>query len=610
MATKIELLSPAKNAEYGMAAINCGADAVYIGAPRFGARASAGNSISEIEKLCQYAHLFHAKVHVALNTILTDNELESARKIIFQLYSAGADALIFQDTGILQLDLPPIALHASTQCDNRTPEKVRFWESIGLQRVILARELSLEQIREIRKNTTIELESFVHGALCVSYSGQCYMSQACTGRSANRGECAQFCRLPYSLQDADGQTLRKNSHLLSLKDMDRSASLKELMDAGICSFKIEGRLKGIDYVKNITAFYRQKLDAILEEKQTASSGKVKLLFTPDTRKTFNRGKTEYFLHRRDEVLVNPDTPKSIGEPLGKLLSINGNTLRIDTSAELHNGDGLGFVDKEGELRGFRINKVENQKITTLETIRELADGTMIYRNSDILFDKQLAGDAAIRKISVDILFEETKEGFSLTLTDEDGIRVSRDFKVQKEISQKGEIANELLLKNLAKMGNTPFSTKKIDIKTDGYFFFPVSIINEWRRILCNSLIEKRLQYYQRPQGTLVLHNDVPFPSAEKGRLTYAGNVMNEKAAEFYREHGITEIAPAFEMKKTTDAALMTCKHCIKFALGACSKETKKSGIALHEPLYLKTGKFTFRLEFDCKNCEMKVMSSE
>ena len=414
MTTAIELLAPAKDLESGIAAINHGADAVYVGAPAFSARVSAANSIEDIEQLCRHAHLYHAHVHVALNTILTDSELDQARKIVYKLYEAGADALIIQDMGLLQIDLPPIALHASTQTDNRTLEKVLFWEKMGLQRAILARELSLEQIRNIRKHTNIELEAFVHGALCVSYSGQCYMSQACTGRSANRGNCAQFCRLPYTLTDADGKVIRENSHLLSLKDMNRSGSLEEMIQAGITSLKIEGRLKGIDYVKNITAFYRKKLDAIFEKEAKygpASAGKVELTFTPSPEKTFNRGATEYFLHGRENVMVEPDTPKSIGEPIGKTLNINGNKIRISTTQTLHNGDGLSYVDENHELAGFRINTADGGLVTTLEPVRGLKEGDSVYRNLDIVFDKQMRGESAVRRIPVDIHLTESDEGF-------------------------------------------------------------------------------------------------------------------------------------------------------------------------------------------------------
>ena len=608
MAQKIELLAPAKDYECGVAAINHGADAVYVGAPKFGARVAAGNSLADIERLCRYAHLYHAHVHVALNTILTDEELEEARKLIFRLYDTGADALIIQDVGILQLDIPPIALHASTQTDSRTPEKVLFWEKVGLQRAILARELSLEQIREIRRQTTIELEAFVHGALCVSYSGQCYMSHACTTRSANRGECAQFCRLPYTLTDANGKVIRDHSHLLSLKDMDRSDYLAELLEAGITSFKIEGRLKGMDYVKNVTAFYRQRLDNLLEKDaryEKASSGKVTFTFEPDPQKTFNRGKTDYFLHGRENVMVSPDTPKSIGEPLGTLVAVDGRNLLVDTTKELHNGDGLGFIDADGELCGFRINKAEGNRLTTLDPVAGLTAGMPLYRNSDAAFDKLLAGDSAVRKIGVNLLLSETPDGFALMLTDEDGVAVTQAFASKKELSQKGEAATANLKTALSKLGGTPYYPMGVDVRTTQPYFFPASVVNEWRRTAVEQLTGARAESHRRPFGQIITPSDFPFPSPDGDTLTYRGNVMNTKAREFYKLHGIKTIEPAFEKSAVENAVLMTCRHCIRYTLGMCRKQPHATD-RHPEPWTLQTGNFRFNLEFDCARCEMKV----
>lgn len=608
MATKIELLAPAKDLECGIAAINHGADAVYVGAPAFSARVAAGNSLEDIQKLCHHAHLYHAHVHVALNTILSDSELETARKLIYRLYEAGADALIIQDTGLLQLDLPPIAIHASTQTDNRAAAKVKFWENIGLQRVILARELSLEQIRDIRRQTAIELETFVHGALCVSYSGQCYMSQACVERSANRGNCAQFCRLPYSLTDADGTTIRNNSHLLSLKDMDRSNSLLQLLEAGITSLKIEGRLKSIDYVKNITAFYRKKLDAIFADDDrftTASTGTVTTTFTPDPAKTFNRGRTEYFLHQRENVMVEPDTPKSIGESIGNVIQIQSNSIRINTNATLHNGDGLGFVNAHNELQGFRINKADGAVVTTLEPINGLTVGTPLYRNFDIEFDKLLQGNSATRRIPVTITLSEQPDGIVLTLVDSDGVRIDQPFDVQKEVSHKGEAANDMLRQNLAKLGGTAFVATSVEIATSQPYFFPASVVNEWRRTAVNTLIEKRIAEHTRPVGRIRTADEkFTFPLPTVGRADYRANILNATAAEFYRQHGASDIEPAFEKVATGEAALMTCKHCIKYTLGFCSKNGKK--MPYKEPLFLQCGEFRFQLHFNCANCEMTI----
>ncbi len=609
MSVKIELLSPAKDLECGLMAINHGADAVYIGAPQFSARAAAGNTVADIEKLCNYAHLYHAHVHVALNTILTDKELEQTRKIIFQLYNAGVDALIIQDTGILQMDLPPLPLHASTQMDNRTPEKVLFWENVGFERVILARELSLAQIAEIRQKTTIALEAFVHGALCVSYSGQCYMSQACTGRSANRGACAQFCRLPYDLKDADGKLLKQQSHLLSLKDMDRSDYLLDLLQAGITSFKIEGRLKNADYVKNITAFYRQKLDTILTSDakyKAASSGKTTFFFAPNPQKTFYRGSTDYFLKQREKVMVNPDTPKSIGEPIGEIMQIRNNTFSISTSVALHNGDGLGFINSNGELVGFRINKVENQSVTTLDAIHDLEIGTFIYRNYDLDFDKQIQGDSASRKIAVSILFTETDHGFSLSLTDEDGVKVFYPIDYAKEISQKGIVATDLLRANLSKLGNTPFTLNKIEINTLNHYFFPISKINEWRRQAVELLMAQCVETAKQKVARLRTSNSIQFPDPQGTASTYLANIMNHSAEDFYHNHGIAQTAPAFELRQPDNAVLMTCKHCIKYELGYCSKQNKKSQLPFTEPLYLQLHNSAFELSFDCAKCEMSI----
>lgn len=612
MATKIELLSPAKDLACGMAAINHGADAVYIGAPLFSARSTAGNSVADIEKLCQYAHLYHAHVHVALNTILTDEELEMARKLIFQLYQAGIDALIIQDMGILELDIPPIAIHASTQTDNRTMERVRFWEEIGLQRAILARELSLKQIADIRKATHIELECFVHGALCVSYSGQCYMSQACVGRSANRGECAQFCRLPYSLLDADRKIIAKDSHLLSLKDMNRSHSLRELMDAGITSFKIEGRLKNIDYVKNITAYYRQQIDHILEDApcyEKASSGKTTLAFIPQIAKTFTRGETEYFLHERENVMVNPDTSKSIGEPIGTISDIRENSFQLSTSLELHNGDGLSYINKEGNLQGFRINKIEHKRIYTLKEIKELQTGMMLYRNYDTAFMQQLAGESAQRRIPICLTLAENEEGFVLWAEDEDHVQVQLKIGAAKEIAQNEEAAKANLIRNLSKMGGTIFAVSKVQIETAHTYFSPAATINGWRREIVELLLQARLQTHPRPTGCIMHNAAASFPMPADRTLTFTSNIMNQKAGDFYHKHGAIRTAPAFEKLPPDEAVVMTCKHCIKFTLGLCTRKNGQQN-RWKEPLFLQHGPFTFRLEFDCKQCEMKVIKEQ
>ena len=401
---KIELLSPAKNLEVGIAAINHGADAVYIGPSQFGARVAAGNSIEDIAKLVDYAHKYYARVYVTLNTILKDSELEQARLLVNDLYNIGVDALIVQDMALLQMDLPPIALHASTQCDTRTVEKVKFLEQCGFEQVVLARETSLDTMRQMSEQTNVALEAFVHGALCVSYSGQCYLSEAMRGRSANRGACAQMCRLPYDLLDEEGNILLRKKHLLSLKDFDASRHLQEMINAGISSFKIEGRLKDINYVKNITAYYRRQFDAVLEgsPRRAASSGKTTFFFEPDPKKTFYRGATDYFLEGRKRDIWSFDTPKSLGEPIGKVKDIWRNALSLNTKSVIANGDGLCYLNKKGEFEGFRVNKVESGRLFPLQ-MPKIEKETLVYRNSDVAFERILAGKTAERKIGLHIV---------------------------------------------------------------------------------------------------------------------------------------------------------------------------------------------------------------
>ena len=430
---KIELLAPAKNLETGIEAINHGADAVYIGAPQFSARSAAGNSLDDIRQLVEYAHLFHAKVYVALNTILNDSELAAAEKIIWDVYHAGAGAIIIQDAGILNLSLPPIAIHASTQMDNRNLKKVRFLEDAGFSQVVLARELTINEIKDIATHTSVALEVFVHGALCTSYSGQCYISQALSGRSANRGVCAQYCRLPYTLQDAGGNVLASQKHLLSLKDLNQSDFLEELLDAGVSSLKIEGRLKESSYVKNSTAYYRQKLDTIFEKRpeyRAASSGESIPFFMPNPQKSFNRGFTNYFLHGRTKNIASPDSPKSIGEPVGNVADVKGNHFTLAGQKTIHNGDGLCFGST-----GFRVNRVEGNQIFPAEMPR-LTPGTTLFRNYDHEFEKTLSGKSAERKMRIEWLLEENSFGFSLTITDEAGFSatITQDF--AKELAKR------------------------------------------------------------------------------------------------------------------------------------------------------------------------------
>jgi len=601
----IELLSPAKNLECGLAAINHGADAVYIGASQFGARAAAGNSLEDIATLVQYAHQFRVKVLVALNTVLTDEQLPEAETLIWQIYNTGADALIIQDMGILKLNLPPIALHASTQTDNRTLEKVCFLQDVGFSRVVLARELTLEQITEISTQTDVELEAFVHGALCVSYSGQCYMSQANCGRSANRGQCAQYCRLPYHLLDADDNVLAKNKHLLSLKDLDQSDSLEEMMNAGVTSFKIEGRLKDVDYVKNITSFYRKKLDVIMDGStrfERASAGRTIFFFEPNPEKSFRRGNTDYFLHGRKADIVQQDTPKSLGEPIGKVTYIGRNFFEVHNGNLLNNGDGLCFINKHGDLTGFRVNRVERKQIFPAE-MPKITDGVMLYRNQDQAFDKILKGKTSERKIALQVAFKETSLGFSIQLTDEEGISIIFESACDKQPAQKPHAVNDNIKNQLSKLGNTIYETSDIKIEISSPWFFPASQLSEWRRLAVEKLDEARAADYVREPK----HEAKPATFSTQ-QLSYLGNVTNKLSEDFYQEHGVEEVMPGFEVKAEEGVPLMFCKHCIKYSMGWCPKEGYKA--TFKEPLYLRNNDQVYQLTFDCKACEMRISKTD
>ena len=601
----IELLAPAKNLECGIEAINHGADAVYIGAPRFGARAAAGNSIEDIKALVEHAHLYNARIYVTVNTILHDEELPETEKMIWELYRAGVDALIIQDMGITRLNLPLIALHASTQMDNRTPEKVKFLSDIGFRQVVLARELSLDEIRKIH-DTCPEtlLEVFIHGALCVSYSGQCYVSQACYGRSANRGECAQFCRLAFDLVDSNGKTIEQNKHLLSLKDMNQSDNLEALLDAGATSLKIEGRLKDVSYVKNVTAYYRQKLDAIFKYRKEyvrASSGTVKTTFTPQLDKSFSRGFTDYFLRGRNPGIFSFSTPKSLGEEVGTVKEIRGNYFTVAGVKSFSNGDGLCYIDDNGRLQGFRVNRVENNKLFPQDMPR-LKPKTRLYRNFDQEFEKLMQKKSAERKMAVDICLTENNFGFTLSLTDEDDNSVSLTLQRAKEPARTPQTDN--LRNQLGKLGNTPFEAKDIKIDLSDNWFIPSSELSELRRNAVEKLLEVRRINYHR-EVFRMKETKSKFPVST---LTYLGNVMNSSAAEFYKNHGVLKVMPAFEKEQPKDAVLMFCKHCIRYSMGWCPVHHKVRS-PFREPYYLVSSDGRrFRLEFDCKQCQMKVLA--
>ena len=605
---KIELLAPAKNLECGIGAIDHGADAVYIGAPRFGARAAAGNSLEDIAELVKYAHLYNARIYVTLNTILKDEELEDTEKLVWDLYRIGVDALIVQDMGLLSLYLPPIPLHASTQMDNRNAEKVKFLADAGFRQVVLARELSLEQIRKIHEAVPqTPLEVFVHGALCVSYSGQCYVSQHCFGRSANRGECAQFCRLAFDMVDADGKTMVQNKHLLSLKDLNQSEDLEKLLDAGASSFKIEGRLKDVAYVKNVTACYRQKLDAIFKRRKEfirASSGSVKLAFKPQLDKSFTRGFTNYFLFERSKDIFSFDTPKSLGEEMGYVKEIRGNYIIVAGVKPFNNGDGICYLDERGKLKGLRINRVENNKLFPAGEMPRIKQRTVLYRNSDQEFEKLMQRKSAERKLGVSIALTENNFGFTLTLTDEDDVQVSIALEREKELARTPQTEN--IKTQLAKLGNTLFEAERIDVDLKDNWFLPSSVIAEARREAVEKLLSARRMNYRQEIFTLP-KTDHAFPQSE---LTYLGNVMNEGAMSFYQHHGVTRIAPAFEKRPASDAVLMFCKHCLRYSMGWCPVRHKQKS-PFKEPYYLVSGDGKrFRLEFDCKHCQMKVLAEK
>lgn len=601
---RLELLAPAKNLAFGIEAIKHGADAVYIGGPAFGARAAAGNRVADIEQLAAFAHRYGAQVFVALNTILKDSELAQAEVLAHQIWNAGADALIVQDLGLLQCDLPPIALHASTQLDNRTPEKVRFLQDVGFSQVVLARELSLEQIRAVSEQTSVQLEFFIHGALCVAYSGQCYISHALTGRSANRGECAQICRVPCSLKTREGETLVQDQHLLSLKDMNQTANLRAMIDAGIRSFKIEGRLKDLSYIKNVTAWYRQHLDEILEERpelSRSSAGRSQYSFVPNPDKTFNRGSTDYFLLGRQPTITSFRTPKYIGEEVGKVTRVGPNWFEVSGETEFNNGDGLCYFNARQVVNGLRVNRADGRRLFTAEPVRGLTVNTVLYRNRDQVFDGTLEKESATRQIGVTQHFSETADGFLLQMTDEQGFSVSIPLSVEKSPANNPERALQSIREQLAKLGNTLFYSQHIDVTLEQAWFIPVSALNALRRQAVEALEVARINGYQRP----LRHQAVGNPAFPQENLSYLGNVYNHAAENFYRMHGVDDIAPAYELNQEADeVSLMITKHCLRYTQNMCPKEVK--GLK-PDPLVLEMGNDIFRLKFDCKRCEMHVL---
>ena len=621
---KLELLAPAKDLKCGIAAIDCGADAVYIGAARFGARQAVGNSIDDINELCEYAHKFGCKVYVTVNTIIYDNELEDTQKLLNELGRIGVDAILVQDMGITKLQLPQnVALHASTQTDNRSAEKVEWLARHNFDRVVLARELSLEEIRNIHQRVPqTELEVFVHGALCVSYSGVCYASEYCFGRSANRGACAQFCRMKFDLTDKDGNEIINQAHLLSLKDMCRIDSLELLADAGVTSFKIEGRLKDINYVRNVTAAYSNQLNEIISrrgsEYERASSGVCDIRFTPNLNKTFNRGFTDYFLNGKTNDLASFYTPKAMGEYVGKVKEIRGNSFNVAGTTSFANGDGLCFINSNNELEGFRINRAEGNRLFPLRMPRGLRKGIALYRNSDQLFEKELNGDNGQRKLGIRINIKASAEGLHIeakTCDEKLHINLQKDISLEK--AQKSQVDN--IKRQISKFGNTIFTVEDVIVEpTDFPWFIPNSILAEIRRQAADELMGRLSEMSENQKDTktkdqeqqLPDNGKVSFHSISSYQHPYMYNIANRLAHSFYEQEGMSDITPAFEIRKPSSPLVMQCRYCLRHELGQCKKSHKQSGL-LKEPLHLRLADGrTFRLEFDCKKCQMNIYADE
>jgi len=601
----IELLAPAKNLICGRAAIAHGADAVYIGGPRFGAREDAGNSLQDIEKLISEARIYGVKVYVALNTILYDSELDEAYHQIRNLYEIGVDALIIQDTGILEMDLPPIALHASTQLHNYLPEQVKFLEAVNFKRAVLARELTIEQIREIRSQTSIELEAFVHGALCVSFSGRCFLSHAIGGRSANRGACAQPCRKRYTLYDSEKKIISADQHLLSLKDLNHSRSIKELAEAGIQSFKIEGRLKDVDYVKNITTFYRQKIDAFLEghpQFKAASAGKVTPGFEANPAKSFNRGATDYFLHGRSKEITSFASPKYLGESVGVVSKVTQNYFELKPDIEIANNDGLVFISESGESFGIKVNVAEKARVFP-DKMNGIYTGARVYRNHDHLFQQQLKGELTLRKIRVNIEIYESDNGFELWLKDETGLVVSLNWENEKTFARDTIKSGQTITEQLSKAGGTPYFVEEVATNGCEKYFFQASVLNAMRRDLLDRITEVRMK---KPANHFINEpNNFPYPTKDVG---FEANISNRMARQFFKRHGVDNPEMAFEKQADHHGkTVMTTKHCLKFQLGFCLRFGGKKSEDFTEPFSLNDGKNELQLGFDCVQCVMKVI---
>ncbi len=624
---QIELLSPARDADIGIEAVNHGADAIYIGGPSFGARTSADNRVQDIARVVKHAHRFGSRVYVTMNTILRDDELEGARKLAWQLYDAGADALIIQDMGLLEIDLPPIQLHASTQTDIRTPEKARFLQDAGLSKLVLARELTLRQIAAIRDVLDAErcqIEFFIHGALCVAYSGQCYVSHAHTGRSANRGDCSQACRLPYEVKDSQARIVAHDKHVLSMKDNNQSDNLRELIDAGARSFKIEGRYKDMGYVKNITAHYRVLFDQILEERAElarASSGRCTFGFTPDPDQNFNREFTDYFVQGRQEDIGAFDTPKNPGRPIGWVTQVGPHFVELETddpATVVHNGDGLCYLDLHKELVGLQINRAEPAgrpgrwrvfPKDAIEGLRHLKRGTVVNRNRDMDWVRALEKKSADRRIGVWMRLDETAEGLTLTVTDENGHCAAATLPGALEPAKDAALAEARLREGLARLGETVFAPIEVSLQLSQPWFVPASLINPLRRDAIAALEAARASAWQRLPRATPVEPPVSYP---EDTLTYLANVFNHKARDFYARHGVKVIASAYEShEEEGEVSLMITKHCVRFSLSLCPKQAKGvtgvQGTIRAEPMSITHGNEKLTLRFDCKPCEMHVV---
>ena len=613
MNNTLELLAPCRTADIGIEAIKHGADAVYIGGPLFSARANAGNSMSEIGKLCEYAHRFNARVYMALNTIFTDEELLKAESLAGEAYNTGVDALIVQDMGLLMCDLPPIQLHASTQCDIRTVQKALFLESVGFSQIVPARELSLEQIREMADTlTTARIEFFIHGALCVSYSGRCYASQAFTKRSANRGDCAQICRLPFDVTDSEGKKLCNSRHVLSLKDNNQSGNLPELIAAGVRSFKIEGRYKDLTYVKNTVSLYRREIDRFIEnnpEFEKASDGTVSLNFEPSFENSFNRGATDYFLHGRADHMSAADTPKNSGTEIGTVTKIGHNSFTLKTREELHNGDGLTFFDESGELFGFLVNRAEQKDLDLWEiTLREncssfpaLKPGLRLMRNRDTQWIKKMNAETALRKIPIRIEAKISENRLDLSAEDHAGHAAHVSLNQKLDEAKNAVRAKEQLLSSLGKLGNTDFTAEDIQVSGEAKFL-PASALNALRRSLTEQLAQNRASQRKFLEQDRI-NEDASYPEPTLG---YQGNVMNAKAMAFYKKHRTEVTQPAFEKQRVPgETEVMRCRYCIRHEMDLCPKQAKARGEKIKPtPLKLKSGKIEMTANFDCKKCEM------